>query len=110
MRNRDIQTINDNIRALIDLKDDTVSAINKFQSDIYQIEHDLDRHFALTHIITKIKDILNNYDANTAFDFVDDIEAEASTLYYKYSTAEKANQVTSFRKVINPTFYNPKEF
>jgi predicted nucleic acid-binding Zn-ribbon protein len=110
MRDRDIQTINDNIRELQDLKDDLDSLITKFQTDIEQIEKDLNRQFALTHIITNIKSILNQAITDSPLDFIDDIDSECSELYYKYKSANKSNEVAAFRKVINPAFYNPKDY
>jgi CRISPR/Cas system-associated endonuclease Cas1 len=110
MRNRDIQTIEENVRALQDLKEEFADAIVKFQNDIAAIEKDLDRQFSVSHIITNIKNSLQEADEDEIFEFLSDIEAEASTLYYKYKRAEKASEVASYKRVINPATYNPRDF
>lgn len=107
MRNRDIYTIQNNISQLSDVKDDLTEAVTKFLNDLNVIEKELSKEFGASHILSKTRTTLESIDVDELFDFVDDLEAETATLYYKSKRAESAIQIATYPKKNTPAFYKP---
>ena len=107
MRNRDIYSIQQNVQELADLKEQLEDSVELFLNNLKVIEKELDREYSTSHILGQTRTILESIDTDTIFDFVDELEAEISTLYYKHKKVLTANQMSTYPKPNSPSYYKP---
>lgn len=108
MRNRDIELLRSNVNEIVEMKDEFEKLLAKFVNDIISVEKELDKEYSLSHLMGRIRQIIEGVDTDEIFEFLEELESEVSTLDYKHKRMANANEMAMFPKTITPAYYRPR--
>lgn len=108
MRNRDIELLRNNVSELTEMKEDFEKLLSKFVNDIILVEKELDKEYSLSHLMGRIRQIIEGVDSDEMFEFLEELESEVSTLDYKHKRMANANQMAMLPKTTTPAYYYPR--